>query len=49
MSNRFGSELRGQSLNQSPEPGPGSYNFPAKFADIPSYAMAGSNTKTSYY
>ncbi len=36
---RFGSELRKQLLNQSADPGPGTYDIPAKFADVPRYSM----------
>lgn len=38
----FGTERRGRSLNQSAEPGPGAYDIPPKFANLPKYALASS-------
>lgn len=38
----FGSEKRSKPMNRSVEPGPGAYNIPPKFANLPKYALTGS-------
>lgn len=40
----FGREARSQTMLSSLSPGPGSYNIPPKFADVPKY----SNCKPKY-
>ena len=36
---RFGTENRAELYRGSAEPGPGSYNLPPKFADVPKYLL----------
>ena len=46
---RFGTESRVQSAKVIKFPGPGQYNTPDYFADVPKYLMYDSQSKEKYY